>query len=475
MSSAPVDGPAGGPQRRRWFFMPRTFRGLITAWNTVTILLFTVVILVGLREGVRYAEQREEDKLRSEDATEIGLWVERFAPDWNHVNETLARKAESRVDRKWFCQVHDAGGNVWAESRSAQDVQTPRPEADGPLHQTVGFYRVTQRRTQTAAGDEMTVVVGTSLDEIAEDVARTTQVLLVAAAILLLTAPLGGFWLAGRVIRPLADIIKRTEGLRPRNLEERLPLRQTGDELDQLSATINGFLDRIANYLAHHRELTANVAHELRSPLAAMLSAAEVALNRDRTPDEYKELLGSIVDECVRLGGLVQQLLLLAESDAGRLEAARDRIALDQIVRKAVEVFEGVAESRGIRLDSKVDGPVWVLGDSGQLQQVVFNLVDNAIKFTPSGSVGIEVRKEDDGSALLLVTDTGVGIAPENLPHVFDRFYRGDQARSRMEAGGSGLGLSICQALVTAHRGTIVVTSEVGCGTQVRVLLPGTS
>jgi heavy metal sensor kinase len=458
--------------RRRWFFEPRSFRGLVTAWNTITILLFTIIILIGLREGLRYAEQREEDKLRSEDATEIGLSIERAPADWKHVQETLDRKAQSRVDRKWFCQVRDLNGGVLAESRSAQDVQTPQPEADGPLHQTVGFYRVTHRRFRPEGREEVTAIVGTSLDEIAEDVTRLTQVLVIAAAILLLMAPLGGFWLAGRVIRPLADIIRRTEGLRPRNLQERLPLRGTGDELDRLSATINGFLDRIADYLERHRDLTANAAHELRSPLAAMLSTAEVALNQERTPEEYRELLSSIVEECTRLGALVQQLLLLAESDAGRLEAVRERVPLDQIVRKAVEIFQGVAESRGVDLEARIPGQVIVSGDSGQLRQVVFNLVDNAIKFTPGGSVRVELGSDDGGNVVLTVADTGVGIAPANLPHIFDRFYRGDQSRSRTGGGGSGLGLSICRALVTAHGGRISVASDVGRGTEVRVVFP---
>src|SRR5262249_5153685 len=150
-----------------------------------------------------------------------------------------------------------------------------------------------------------------------EDIAKVTQVMTIVALLIMLIAPLGGFWLSGRATHPLAQIIHTADRLRPRRMEERLPIRGTGDELDQLSATINRFLDLIAESLDRNREFVANAAHELRSPLAAIQSSVEVALNSDRTIDEYKDLLSDIVDECSSLGKLVNQLLLLAESDAG--------------------------------------------------------------------------------------------------------------------------------------------------------------
>jgi heavy metal sensor kinase len=316
------------------------------------------------------------------------------------------------------------------------------------------------------------IYIGATNDMVDEDVARMTRVMAVAGVMLLLLAPLGGYWLAGRVIRPLSNIIAKTGQLRPAKLDQRLPIRHTGDELDQLSLTINSLLDRIADYLAGHRELTANVAHELRSPLAAIMSSAEVALNQERTVEEYKELLGSVVEECGRLGTMVQQLLMLAESDAGRLTRADMPVQLDQLVNKAVDMFQGVAESRGIALKASVSEAVWVSGDAGQLRQVIFNLIDNAIKFTQKGEVRIEVSADANGNGSLKVIDTGVGIPPEHIPFIFDRFYRGDQSRTRLATGGSGLGLAICRALIAAHGGKISIKSDVGVGTDVRVNLP---
>ena len=459
-TTAPPNG-----RRRLW---PRSFRAQVTLWNTLTILLFTLAILIGLRSGLTWMMLREEDKLLSEDTAEVSLIVVRFAPNWNHVQDELERKSEVHEPRKWFSQIRDSKGHVLAQSTGIPDIQLVTPSL---ATQSIADFRVAYKRIQLEGGAEVLTIVGATTEEIEEDVGRLTRLILFVSFFLVVAAPFGGFWLAGRVIRPLAAIISMTANLRPSNIHERLPIRRTGDELDQLSETINGLLDRIADYLARHRDLTANAAHELRSPLAAILSSAEVALNQDRTTEEYKELLGSIAEECTRLGTLVHQLLLLAESDAGRLERKHERVELAGLTRRAVEMFQGVAESRGIRLEAQVDKPVWIMGDAGQLRQVIFNVIDNALKFTPSGFVRVEVKTDVEGNGLIVVADSGVGIPPENLPFIFDRFYRGDHARTRMTTGGSGLGLSICKALLNASGGTISVDSHVGQGTEVRIRL----
>ncbi len=468
MSSVAVERTNWPP--RRWFWVPRSFRVLVTAWNTLILIVFTLLILIGLRYGLSYMLVREEDQLLAEDADEVCLAIDRVYPGIDRVQQVLDRKADSHLSRKWFCVVRNGDGVVLAQSRNVPDINLPSPMAVVPKREEIGSYRIAHHRYHIAGAEPLSVFVGASTEQINEDITRATQTIIFVGTCLLFLAPIGGYWLAGRVIKPLANIITTTARLRPSNLDERLPIRETGDELDQLSMTINSLLDRIGEHLSRHRDLTANAAHELRSPLTAILSSAEVALNQERSPDEYKDLLGSIVDECSRLGTLVQQLLLLAESDAGRLEGVRERVRLDQIVQKAVDMFQGVAESRSASLEAHIPESVEVMGDAGQLRQVALNLLDNAIKFTPGGFVHVQVRNEG-GKALLIVTDTGAGIPPEHLPHVFDRFYRGDQSRTRLATGGSGLGLSICQALVTAHGGTIAVQSEVGRGTEVRVVL----
>jgi heavy metal sensor kinase len=319
------------------------------------------------------------------------------------------------------------------------------------------------------------VRVGTTLAHVDEDVSRLTDLMTVAGAAILLLAPLGGFWLAGRATHPLARIIHTASRLRPSHMEERLPIRGVGDQLDQLSLTINSFLDQIADYLARNREFVANAAHELRSPLAAIQSSVEVALNARRSTEEYQDLLGEIVDECSRLGVLVNQLLLLAENDAGRLKADREPVRLDQIVSTSLDMFRGAAEERGLELSAGSLQPTMVWGDAGRLRQVVNNLIDNSLKFTPAGGrIRVALLASADAEHVVLrVSDSGAGIAAEDLPHVFDRFYRGDKSRHRDDrTAGNGLGLSICQSIVAAHEGEIRVESAVGQGSTFEVALP---
>jgi signal transduction histidine kinase len=314
-----------------------------------------------------------------------------------------------------------------------------------------------------------------TLWEVRHTLGLTPPALLLAGAVLLILAPAVGYWLAGQVTSPLTRIIATTARLRADNPDDRLPLRRTGDELDQLSATINGLLDRIAADLAHSRDFVANAAHELRSPLTAIQSAVEIALNQERTPEEYGELLGEIAEVSNHLRVLVNQLLLLAESDSGPLNLKKDAVRLDHVVEKAVSMFQGVAEHEQIELTALRLAAVTVLGNEAHLRQVVNNLLDNAIKFNrPGGQVRVELRANAAaGEATLLVSDTGPGIAPEDLPRVFDRFYQVDKSRRReTHARGTGLGLSICQSIVRAHLGAIAAESTPGQGSRFTVVLP---
>src|SRR5262249_15078442 len=203
---------------------------------------------------------------------------------------------------------------------------------------------------------------------------------------------------------------------------------------------------------AQLRGLPAGAAHELRTPLAAIRTEAEVALGRGGLPEGQRQLLGSILEECGRLARLTDQLLALAREDAGPAKQAHQPLDLAALAAGAAETMRPLAEAGGVRLRVESAGSVRAWGDEARLRQVFFNLIDNAVKHTPDGGE-VEVSVEaQDGVAVAVVRDTGEGIAAEHLPHVFDRFYRVDEARTR-ERGGTGLGLSIVQSVVAAHGG----------------------
>ncbi len=456
--------------------MFRSLRFRLTAWNTAVVLLTVVGALVGVREGLRHTLLRETDEQLREDAEEIADAVRESYPDLQPVFNEIDRKAAAHRHQDLFVELLDPQGGVVRATRNVPEPVLVEGEPRPAGLSTTASYRVAQHVMSVSGVPAYQVRVGASLANIEEDVAVLTRLMSIAGAAVLLLAPLGGFWLAGRATRPLVRIINTAARLRPRRMEERLPIRGTGDQLDQLSITINRFLDLIADYLKRNREFVANAAHELRSPLAAIQSSVDVALNVDRTPQAYQDLLYEIVDECRRLGVLVNQLLLLAEGDGGELLALRELARLDELVAASVDMFRGAAEERGILLAAATNGPVEVTGDGGRLRQVINNLIDNSLKFTPPGGrIDVGLRRDPaDGQVVLRVSDTGSGISPVDLPHVFERFYRGDKARQRDgRDSGNGLGLSICRSIVAAHGGTIEARSTEGQGATFEVRLPG--
>ena len=452
-----------------------TLRFRVMAWLVVVVFVMVLVTMAAVRQLVWPRLQHDFDQVLVEDTVEIGLAIKQLYPDKrDQLLLALERLVLGHEYRAWFVELYDADRQLLWASRTTPALPAPKFEARRTPFD-LDSYRVIEDRVPAArAGGVIYVRSGCSRQPLEEDIALLNRVLALVSLLLLLLAPLGGFVLAGRATRPIAWIIDTTARLQPDNLDERLPVRGTGDELDLLSRTINGMLDRLASYIQGNRTFVANAAHELRSPLAAIRSSVEVGLNRNRSPEEYAALLTDVMEECSRLGSLVNRLLLLAEGDAGRLAARDQAVQLDKIVRESVEMFDAVAESQGVQLTTGDLTPALVPGDEYYLRQVVRNLIDNAIKFSPPpGEVTVSLRVEAARrEAVLSVTDRGVGIPPESLPHVFERFYRADKARHRAARGGHGLGLSICQVIVNALHGTIRVESKLGEGSTFTVRLP---
>lgn len=448
----------------------KTHRFQLTVWNTVTSLLLVVLTLVGLREGLRLSLWNEADHQLVEDAAEVKLTIEQLYPDLQQIHDELNRKAVSHTHRGLYIRIFaENGDGLWNSANFPNVYYPPSLAKSGMTPISFGERRLVHFHLKSPP--HWIVRVGTSFEPLEASVAQLTRLMVAVGLIVVVVSPLGGYWLAGRVIRPMAAIIKTTAKLQPMRLNQRLTLRGTDDELDRLSSTINGFLDRIAAYIRQNQEFTSNAAHELRSPLTAIQSSLEVALNTDRTIEEYQDLLAELLDECERLRVLVNHLLLLAETDAQRLDVLNETVSLHDLLARSCDMFTALAESTGVHLRLRTTEPTFVRGHSGSLRQVVNNLIDNALKFTEDGGEVIVSLSRDGDAAIITVHDTGSGIAPEDLAFVFERFYRGERARTR-QGRGSGLGLSICQSIVKAHGGEISIASPPGQGTTVTVRLP---
>jgi heavy metal sensor kinase len=294
--------------------------------------------------------------------------------------------------------------------------------------------------------------------------------MLLAIPLTLLVAVAGGLFLAGRTLDPIDRITRAAARIGAEDLSRRLGLRGR-DELGRLAATFDAMLDRLERAFQRQRQFTADASHELRTPLALMTSQIEVALGRPRPAAEYRRVLESVHQDARRMSQLVAQLLTLARADAGEEILVREPLDLADLAVDLVAAMEPLADARGVRLRTGSVVSALVAGDQTRLTQLLVNLVDNAVKYTPSGGQVVVSAAPEPDTAVVRVEDTGVGIAPEHLPHIFERFYRTDKARGR-EDGAAGLGLAISQWIVHAHGGDIAVASEPGRGTTVTVRLP---
>jgi len=314
------------------------------------------------------------------------------------------------------------------------------------------------------------VQVGMPLQRARSALRRYLETLVILIPFGVALAAAGGAIIARTALRPVDEMALAARRITAEDLEQRISMRGTGDELDRLAATLNGMLARLSAAFAEQRRFTADAAHELRTPLTALKGGIEVSLRAERPAEEYRKALVGGLEEVERLIRLAEDLLLLSRSTAGP-ETSRGPVELEPLL---LDVFDvGVRLAQGTRVSVRVNDvtPVTVRGDAFALRRAFLNLVENAIKYTPPGGKVELSLTSDDGFGVLTVQDTGIGIAAIDQERIFERFVRLDAARAR-ETGGTGLGLSIARAIVVAHGGTLEVKSEPTSGSRFTIRLP---
>jgi heavy metal sensor kinase len=314
------------------------------------------------------------------------------------------------------------------------------------------------------------ILVGRSMAPDMAAMRRLTLWLTAAGTGIMLLGLAGGWWLSSRAIRPIEEISSTAMKIAGGDLSQRINVADTESELGRLAGVLNSTFARLEAAFAHQARFTADASHELRTPISVIVTQTQTALSRERPPGEYRESLEACQRAAKRMRSLTESLLQLARLDAGQEPMRREPFDLARTAQECIELIQPLAAEHGITIQAELT-PVSCLGDSGRIAQVVTNLLTNAISFNrENGEVRVSSRSEN-GVALLSVMDTGEGIPAEDMPHIFERFYRVDKSRSRIQ-GRTGLGLAICKAIIDNHGGTIELTSQLGKSTTFEVKLP---
>jgi heavy metal sensor kinase len=354
-----------------------------------------------------------------------------------------------------------------AMHRAAEGLQTFETlEGLGPYP-----VRVLTQPVHEAGRVTSLIQVGMSLESVAVTRRRFLLVMATVLPLALLFAGGGGWLLARRALRPVDRMTEAARRISAEHLDERLETTGSGDELDRLAATLNDMLGRLDVTFRQVRQFSADASHELQTPLTILKGEIEVALRAPRSPDEYQHVLASALEESERIARLVEGLLLLSRADAGVLRMDRQPVDLAELMAEIVDYARVLAEAYGVALDLKSAAPLTIHGDREHLRRLLLNLVDNGIKYTPAGG-RVTLTLERDGEwAALRIADTGIGLAPEELERIFQRFYRAPEALDQGKEG-SGLGLCIARSIAEAHGGRIRVESAPGQGSVFTVFLP---
>jgi len=372
-------------------------------------------------------------------------------------------------------QVSDGAGKFLYRSPVMERLGVPAAQANQRQFANVAYGDLPLRilsSTVSVGGQRFIVQVAEPMDDYLEALERFRTAMFISIPVLLLLAAGGGYWMSTRALRPVDRITHAAQMINPQDLSRRVIVPQTGDELQRLAETLNQMLQRIESAVARITQFTADASHELRTPVALIRTRAEVTLAKPRNIDQYRDALKEVLAESERTTALIENLMTLARADTGSETLNFNRTDIGDIAREVSTQAQTLSDAKQLHWSVAIpDAAIWVRGDANALRRLLLILVDNAVKYTPpAGSISLALQR-NGSHAEIRVRDNGIGISADDLPHIFDRFYRADKARSR-ELGGTGLGLSIGRWIANAHGGDIQVETSTPNGTTFVVRLP---
>jgi two-component system, OmpR family, sensor kinase len=399
-----------------------------------------------------------EDDLATQEADEI--WTQIFRHSLQSPKKTFIQFLDRRGAIIYRSPSLGPDSLVFPDTIRYNTITLTTSELDGQL------VRIAATRDQN-----FTYIIGYPLSDLRDLLDNLYVIFIVLIPIALAFSIVGGLALAKKSLQPVDEITRQAHRITAENLDQVIAVPNVDDEIGRLGATINDMIRRLHESFARVRQFSADASHELRTPLTVVRGEIELALRTNKSPEEYRRILESTLEETLRLTSIIDNLLTLAKADQGRAQAELTEVELEQLIEELYEDGMILAASKNITLQLRSVVPITIVGDKGRLRQLFLNLVDNAVKYTaPGGSVTLALEQRGN-AAVFEVADTGIGIPESELGKIFDRFYRVDKARSR-ELGGTGLGLSIAKWIAELHRGTISVKSEIQKGSTFTVTLP---
>lgn len=462
----------------------KSIRFTLTLWYSVTLavilVLFSSFLYLTIRKQLYEEADRELLTIAEAVASPTLEPFRKSAP--SVIDQVLEDFIGPKITGK-FVQILNSYGKVYSRSKNLKEFTLPltRAASQGArlgkiTYETTkapGLYPIRSITFPLFTEGRLTwiVQVGSSLEGATDTLDKILLIFYVSIPLSLLLLCYGGWFLAGRALKPVDLITRSAQKITAENLSHRLEVVNPKDEIGRLAETFNSTLARLENSFKRTRQFSADVSHELRTPLTILRGETEVGLKWAKEPEEFRELLQSNLDEIKRMSDIIEYLLDLSRLEEGELPLNIQEVDLTEFLHDLVQQVKLLAEKKRVGLTFEGNTPVCVIGDRLRLRQIFLNLLDNAVKYTPAGG---EVRLSLEaaaGDAKVSVMDTGPGIPAEDLPYIFDRFYRVDKARNRAH-GGSGLGLSLVKSIAEAHGGRIEVTSEPGRGSAFTVYLP---
>jgi len=455
-----------------------TLRTRLTLWYVLllglSLLLFSSYLYIQLERSLlaqtdvelRLASVQALSNLEDEEGDKIAAF-----PNTENYQYTARRLSQAGL----AVRLITPNGKLLDGFGSYKDLPTWVPTPPGYTTLTVGETRWRIYSQQITAYNHPNVYwlqVGQSLSSVQKTLASLYIQILLGLPLVLFLAGLGGLFLANRALRPIDRITQTAQIISANDLTGRIGYRGSADEVGRLAITFDRMLDRLQDAFERERRFTADVSHELRTPLTAIKGRIGVTLSRSRTPVDYENTLRALEQQVDRLIRLSTDLLFLARLNQGHLRSSPSVLVLSDLLDTILEQAQPLAEMRHITLIGDIPSGLSIYGDLDYLIRLFLNLLDNAIKYTPmGGQVTVHAENKGADKVCVAVSDTGAGIPPESLPHLFERFYRVETDRSR-STGGAGLGLAIAWEIARAHGGTLSVQSKLGLGTTFTVHLP---